>query len=111
FKRWKSMGPGVEEVKGHVKNYFVNNFSERWEHRPNLNGIQFQSLSAEDNLILMAPFTIDEVREVIWSSGDNKSPGPDGFNFNFMKVCSNSLIFYMNFIVVLLSQRQSQHLS
>ncbi|MCI07579.1 cysteine-rich receptor-like protein kinase, partial [Trifolium medium] len=60
---------------------------ERWEHRPNLNGIQFQSLSAEDNLILMAPFTIDEVRDVIWSSDGNKSPGPDGFNFNFMKVC------------------------
>ncbi|MCI49844.1 reverse transcriptase, partial [Trifolium medium] len=45
---------GVEEVKGHVKNFFENNFSKRWEHRPNLNGIQFQTLSEEDNLFLMA---------------------------------------------------------
>ncbi|MCH86118.1 hypothetical protein A2U01_0006972 [Trifolium medium] len=47
---------GVDEVKGYVKSYFENNFKERWEGRPNLNGIQFQSLSAEDNLLLLAPF-------------------------------------------------------
>ncbi|XP_045797448.1 uncharacterized protein LOC123891593 [Trifolium pratense] len=50
---------GVAEVKGHMKNFFENNFSERWEHRPNINGIQFQTLSEEDNLFLMTPFSID----------------------------------------------------
>jgi hypothetical protein len=76
---------GVEDVKRHVKLYFENNFSESWEHQPNLNGLQFRSLSDEDNLILMAYF--DEVREVIWSSNGNKSPGSYRFNFNFLKVC------------------------
>jgi hypothetical protein len=36
----------------------------------------------------MAHFSIiDEVREVIWSNDDNKSPGSYRFNFNFLKVC------------------------
>ncbi|PNX89254.1 cysteine-rich receptor-like protein kinase, partial [Trifolium pratense] len=78
---------GVKEVKGFVKNFFENNFKENWENRPNLNGITFHSLSDEDNFSLMAPFTVDEVRDVIWSSDGNKSPGPDGFNFNFLKTC------------------------
>jgi hypothetical protein len=77
---------GVEEVKGFVKNYFENNFKERWENRPNLNGIHFQSLSVEDNCLLTAPFSVEEVREAIWSSDGNKCPGPDGFNFIFQGV-------------------------
>ncbi|KAK2409977.1 hypothetical protein QL285_045372 [Trifolium repens] len=78
---------GVDEVKGFVKGYFENNFKERWDSRPNLDGVQFQSLSMEDNLVLTAPFTCEEVREVIWTSDGNRSPGPDGFNFNFLKTC------------------------
>ncbi|GAU18560.1 hypothetical protein TSUD_325520 [Trifolium subterraneum] len=78
---------GVEEIKGFVKNYFENNFKERWEDRPNLNGIQFQALTDDDNTILTPPFSIEEVREAIWCSDSNKSPDPDGFNFNFLKAC------------------------
>jgi exonuclease III len=78
---------GVEEVKGFVQNYFENNFKERWESRPNLNGIQFQSLEEEDNILLTAPFSLEEVREAIWCSDGNKCPGPDGFNFNILKAC------------------------
>ncbi|PNX79256.1 cysteine-rich receptor-like protein kinase [Trifolium pratense] len=78
---------GVEEVKGFVKNYFENNFRESWENRPNLNRVLFHSLSIEDNTFLLEPFSLDEVREVIWNSDGNKCPGPDGFNFNFLKAC------------------------
>ncbi|MCI46747.1 hypothetical protein A2U01_0067988, partial [Trifolium medium] len=58
-----------------------------WLNRPNLNGLQFQTLSDEDNLLLMAPFSSEEVKEAIWSSDGNKCPGPDGFNFTFLKAC------------------------
>jgi hypothetical protein len=78
---------GVSEIKAFVKNFFADNFGERWEDRPNLNGIHFQSLSIDENIMLTAPFTIEEVREAIWSCDGNKCPGPDGFNFNFYKVC------------------------
>jgi hypothetical protein len=35
----------------------------------------------------MRAFSLEEVKEVIWCSDGNKSPGPDGFNFKFLKVC------------------------
>ncbi|CAJ2652296.1 unnamed protein product [Trifolium pratense] len=78
---------GVEEVKGCVKNFYADYFQEKWLNRPNLNGLQFQTLSDEDNLLLMAPFSSEEVKEAIWSSDGNKCPGPDGFNFTFLKAC------------------------
>ncbi|MCH80575.1 LINE-1 reverse transcriptase like [Trifolium medium] len=37
------------------------------------------------------PFLEEDVREVIWSCDGNKSPGPDGFNFNFLKECWSTL--------------------
>ncbi|GAU50582.1 hypothetical protein TSUD_283130 [Trifolium subterraneum] len=48
---------------------------------------EFQAHTNEDNLSLFAPFSIEEVREAIWCSDGNKCPGPDGFNFNFLKAC------------------------
>ncbi|PNX74944.1 cysteine-rich receptor-like protein kinase, partial [Trifolium pratense] len=48
-------------------------------------GLTFKNLSVDDNDILMAPFSIVEVRDSILSSDGNKCPGPDGFNFNFLK--------------------------
>ncbi|GKF81972.1 hypothetical protein Tco_0243628, partial [Tanacetum coccineum] len=27
----------------------------------------------------------DEIRNAVWSCGDNKSPGPDGFTFEFFR--------------------------
>jgi hypothetical protein len=78
---------GVDDIKVFVKSYFENNFKERWERRPTLDGIQFQSLSEDDNIVLTAPFSCEEVREAIWNSDGNRCPGPDGFNFNFLKTC------------------------
>lgn len=34
---------------------------------------------------LISSFTEDEVREAVWSCDSSKSPGPDGFNFAFVK--------------------------
>ncbi|CAJ2628008.1 unnamed protein product [Trifolium pratense] len=78
---------GVKEVKTFVKNFFAHNFEEEWNNRPNLDGIQFKTLSESDNFFLLAPFSTDEVRDVVWSCDGNKCPGPDGFNFNFLKAC------------------------
>ncbi|GAU23824.1 hypothetical protein TSUD_27340 [Trifolium subterraneum] len=46
-------------------------------------------LSNDDNSFLLEPFAEEEVREIIWSCDGNKSPGPDGFNLNFLKSCWN----------------------
>lgn len=46
-------------------------------------------ISDDENNMLIAPFSIEEIKEVIWECDGRKSPGPDGFNFNFIKNCWN----------------------
>jgi hypothetical protein len=78
---------GVDAIKNEVKDHFSKHFSEVWENRPFLHGITFNSLSSEDNELLLSPFDEEEVKDTIWSCDGNKSPGPDGFNLNFFKAC------------------------
>lgn len=56
---------------------------------PDLFGKQILDL---DNEFLILPFLEDEVKEAIWSCESFKSPGPDGFNFNFLKTNFKSLM-------------------
>ncbi|MCI25702.1 transposon TX1 putative protein, partial [Trifolium medium] len=55
--------------------------------RPNLDGVSFPSVSLEENLLLTAHFSLEEIHKVVRESDGNKSPGPDGFNFAFLKSC------------------------
>nr|GFD29116.1 RNA-directed DNA polymerase, eukaryota, reverse transcriptase zinc-binding domain protein [Tanacetum cinerariifolium] len=34
---------------------------------------------------LEAPISRDEIRSAVWDCGENKSPGPDGFTFEFFR--------------------------
>ncbi|XP_058734303.1 uncharacterized protein LOC131606033 [Vicia villosa] len=56
-----------------------------------LNGIteevDLAKLSLEDSMGLEVPFLEEEVRDVIWNSDGDKSPGLDGFNMGFYKIC------------------------
>jgi hypothetical protein len=42
-------------------------------------------LNNEDNSFLIRPFLLEEIEDVVLECDGNKSPGPDGFNFNFVK--------------------------
>jgi len=73
------------EVRRNVVNYFTNHVAEdRWEC-PKLDGVEFVSLSEDDNGLLVAPFSSLEIERVVKDSDGNKIPGPDGFNFAFIK--------------------------
>ncbi|PNX99941.1 cysteine-rich receptor-like protein kinase, partial [Trifolium pratense] len=90
---------GVEAIKQETKDHFSKHLSEEWSSRPFLQGINFKSLSNEDNDLLLAPFDESEVKDTIWSCDGNKSPGPDGFNLNFFKACWVIVKFdVMNFL-------------
>ncbi|MCH79404.1 LINE-1 reverse transcriptase like [Trifolium medium] len=79
---WLNSPPMVREA---VENFFASHFSAPTSDRPRLDGVTFPSLSAEENLSLTAPFTLEEIETVIKDCDGNKSPGPDGFNFAFVK--------------------------
>jgi hypothetical protein len=73
------------EVRKVVVDYFRKHVAESHWERPTLDGVDFATLSVEDNLALVLPFSLLEIEEVIKTSDGNKSPGPDGFNFAFFK--------------------------
>lgn len=57
----------VDEVKAEVIRHFEHLFSEPDMSRPILEGIVFSQIFELDNAGLIAPFTIDEIRGVVWS--------------------------------------------
>ncbi|GAU24549.1 hypothetical protein TSUD_148900 [Trifolium subterraneum] len=72
-------------IIGAVNSYFQNHVSSNYVVRPKLEGVVFSMLSEEENVSLTENFSLEEIKEVVWCSDGNKSPGPDGFNFAFLK--------------------------
>jgi hypothetical protein len=81
-ERWLDSSPEIiEEVVSYFSNHFA---STHWE-RPKINGVPFPHISEVDNRLLVEPFSLVEIEEVVKLSDGNKSPGPDGYNFTFIK--------------------------
>lgn len=80
---------GVEGVRREVFEYFSSRLEDGGAIRPRLDGVNFKSLQSEDNVTLIANVSEEEIKEAVWSCGGDKSPGPDGFNFNFLKTSWN----------------------
>jgi hypothetical protein len=74
-----------DSIRNAVVTFFTNHFSSGFLRRPKLEGIQFPSVSLEGNQQLVSPFQLVEIEEAIANYDGNKSPGPDGFNFAFVK--------------------------
>jgi len=51
----------------------------------NLDGVQIMCLSNEDNEVLCCKFSDTEIFDEVTQCENSKSPGPDGFNFHFIK--------------------------
>ncbi|GAU28651.1 hypothetical protein TSUD_159320 [Trifolium subterraneum] len=47
---------GVEAIKKEAKDHFVKLLLEDWNSRPFLQGVDFNSLSVDNNALLLAPF-------------------------------------------------------
>lgn len=73
------------EVKEVLKIHFENYFVEPCYNQATLGGLSFKSISEEANTWLLEPFEEDKINEGVWSYDGDKSPGPDGFNFRFIK--------------------------
>ena len=81
-------GEWVEEsasVKEAACLFFLQRFQEVDHNRPHLDGIEFQSIDHQHNDMLTGRFLEEEIKEAAWGYGSEKSLGPDGINFKFIK--------------------------
>ena len=72
-------------IKAETLHHFQNRFNEPHLSRPNLDGVSFKSLTSTQREIMIEPFKEEEIRCVVWACGNDKGPGPHGFNFRFIK--------------------------
>lgn len=71
-------------IKSEVFN-FSNKFDELVFDRLKLISDRFKKLTLIEKGALEAPFTMEEIQNVIWCCGSEKAPGPDGYTFKFFK--------------------------
>lgn len=53
--------------------------------RPSVENMQFRSVSVSEGVSLIKSFSLEEVKEAVWDCDSNKSPGPNGIHFGFIK--------------------------
>lgn len=71
-------------VKEAVKVFFEQRFQENVIERPTFDGLCFQTIDSHQNETLVGRFQ-EEVKRAVWDCGSDKSPGPDGLTFKFIK--------------------------
>ncbi|GKV49606.1 hypothetical protein SLEP1_g56347 [Rubroshorea leprosula] len=75
----------IKDLKEGVAEYFKALFTEEEWERPRLEGIDFKKVTPEQNAMLVSQFTKKEIKEAVWDCDNYNAPGPDGFNFGFLK--------------------------
>ncbi|GJU75866.1 RNA-directed DNA polymerase, eukaryota, partial [Tanacetum coccineum] len=74
-----------EMIKDAFFNHFAARFKEPVKHRFKLNFQFHKKLLQSQVEDLERGVSRDEIRRAVWNCGDNKSPGPDGYTFEFFK--------------------------
>ena len=72
-------------MKEEIFRFFQQRYQEPELIRPKLNGVSFNSIDQQQNQMLVGCFSEDEIKRAVWECGNDKSPGPDGLNFKFIK--------------------------
>nr|GEY17594.1 RNA-directed DNA polymerase, eukaryota [Tanacetum cinerariifolium] len=80
------------ETKAVETRDYIQKAKVQWAVEGDENSKFFMELSIESLLIsllkaaeLENPISREEIRNAVWSCGENKSPGPDGFTFEFFR--------------------------
>ncbi|GJY10807.1 RNA-directed DNA polymerase, eukaryota [Tanacetum coccineum] len=72
-------------VKSEFYNYFSDIFSTPNSNRAPFEGVFPKRLAYEQSCGLEEAVSNEEIKRAIWDCGSDKSPGPDGFTFEFFK--------------------------
>ncbi|GJR77847.1 hypothetical protein Tco_0090212 [Tanacetum coccineum] len=73
------------KVNDEFLNHFASCFSKPENFRIKLGTVFPNRLSLNQLKDLERVVTYDEIKRVVWDYGSNKSPGPDGFTFEFFR--------------------------
>ncbi|GJT52968.1 RNA-directed DNA polymerase, eukaryota [Tanacetum coccineum] len=73
------------QVKQEFRNHFANRFQDPGPRKGSLNFSFPNRLNNDQVSELESPISIDEIRTTVWGCGVDKSPGPDGFTFEFFR--------------------------
>ncbi|GAU49906.1 hypothetical protein TSUD_139620 [Trifolium subterraneum] len=76
---------GVVPIRHAVVSHFASHFKAGNVERPRVDSLTFKQLHSEEVSSLIKPFSLEEVKAVVWDCDSYKSPGPDGVNFGFIK--------------------------
>ncbi|GJZ05256.1 RNA-directed DNA polymerase, eukaryota [Tanacetum coccineum] len=72
-------------VKMSFLNHFAAQFKQPTGFRLKLNMVFPNRLSSDQIDDLDRPISVDEIKAAVWDCGENKSPGPDGYTFEFYR--------------------------
>nr|GEW31611.1 RNA-directed DNA polymerase, eukaryota [Tanacetum cinerariifolium] len=79
--------PGM--IKEAFINHFKAHFKEPDNYRFKINFKFSKRLSQQQTDDLERAVSRDDIKTAVWNCGDNKSPGPDGYSFGFIKKYSD----------------------
>lgn len=85
---WESNPSLLKEI---AFDFFEERFREPVSVRPKMLLANITRLSEVEARSLVAPFTLVEIKEAVWDCNGDRAPGPDGFNFKFLKRFWNCL--------------------
>ena len=77
---------GHEQFKSYITNYYKGLFGAPEESGITLDESRIDDIpqvSPQENAVLTAPYTEEEIRKAIFQMEHNKAPGPDGFPAEF----------------------------
>ncbi|MFS7889004.1 putative RNA-directed DNA polymerase [Helianthus anomalus] len=72
-------------IKREVLSFFRSHFKEEVKQRLIIVCDGLRRINDQDGISLTAMFSKQEIKEAVFDCGSNKAPGPDGFNFRFVK--------------------------
>jgi len=76
---------GVDNVCSAVFSHFSSHFCARSVVHPSMESVCFRTLSHREGAGLIKPFSVDEVKAMVWDCDNFKCPGPDSISFGFIK--------------------------
>lgn len=76
---------GQQELVKFIANFYKNLFGPPEETEVRLHNLEMSQLSEQQKDDLMRPFSMEELKEVVFEMENNKAPGPDGFPVDFYK--------------------------